>query len=316
MELDCHYDKSGAVEALDEVIQGGLAYVAAKEDAAIQHLSAVDLDRLIVKQNSTNNKMWHLMSTTPDGSPDCEVVFRVQGILAAVDLVANHKFTKCKPDRAAGLSQRVKLIGLDSPLFQNALRQTLLVHSAFERHFGRSVNSWNVGGETADGYISLSSNYFTRSTPSAAAERHEPADGVDPFGVLQHFEKIGLVHTKENVVKYFRKYMSKDGVAEIYGAFPGNFRVGDIVEARGSVTVVSAKNSTLKVHYHLHSVILHDARFSKIAEDLRAKVVRRAIVPSVLVRKGEFIDEDEDVGQTRKRLKELAVTDDDSVMTH
>lgn len=99
------------------------------------------------------------------------------------------------------------------------------------------------------------------------------------------------------------------------------------MEVRASATVVSSKHSALKIHFHLHAMILHDARFSKVSKLLRiismashneiqaAEEKRVTANPPVetrkrLRKKGAAVDEDLEVGETRKKLKQLAVTDD------
>ncbi|KAJ7132000.1 hypothetical protein C8R46DRAFT_1235775 [Mycena filopes] len=306
MELDTHYDRANAGIALDATIRKGATAVTEIDDTAIQHLSNVQMDHLVVQQTDLTQKMWRIMAFDSSTQDYCEVVFRIEGILASVDLVATSNM--CEPKKAANLSQRIRLIGLNSAEFNDAIRQTKVIQGFFERHFGSQVSTWNVGDELGDPFINISANYFTRANTEGTAVSIELGDGVDPFGILRKFKTSGLIHTDDNQVKYFRKIIEADESVQYVTIFPGNLRVGDIVEGRASATVVGGKNGSLKVHFHLHSVILHNSKFSKAAEELRIRDDRVPVALKRPRRKGAFI-EDKDVGAVRKKFRQMTVVD-------
>lgn len=100
------------------------------------------------------------------------------------------------------------------------------------------------------------------------------------------------------------------------------------MEARASATVVASKHGALKIHFHLHTLILHDAQFSKvrfrhfvrcgnylpayfqIAEEKRVKATPKVESKKRLRKLRAAIDEDLDVGEARKKLKQMSVSDD------
>ncbi|KAJ7716878.1 hypothetical protein B0H16DRAFT_1740963 [Mycena metata] len=280
MELDIHYDRTSA-EAL---VYKNAQALSLKNDLAIQHLTNVQTDCLVVQQCDPSKKMWKLL---------------------AYDATTEEYSAK-----AVNLSQRVKLVGLDCQAFKLALQQTKLIQGAFEHHFGTQVTAWNVGDDLSDGFLNISANFFTRSNGTDGLEAVAVGEGVDPFSILPKFKGAGLVHTIDNAVKYYRKSVDANGAVFYDKIFPGNFRVGDIVEVRASATVVSSKHSALKIHFHLHAMILHDARFSKAAEEKRVTANPPFETKKRLRKKGAAVDEDLEVGETRKKLKQLAVTDD------
>ncbi|KAJ7781442.1 hypothetical protein B0H16DRAFT_1710647 [Mycena metata] len=237
----------------------------------------------------------------------------MEGILATSDLVVGSHVGSFPVAKAANLSQRVKIVGLGCQAFNHALQQTKIIQGAFERHFGCPITAWNVGHDLSDGFLNISANYFTRSNGTDGLEAVPAGDGVDPFSTLPKFKAAGLMHTIDNVVKYYKKSVDAKGEASYDKIYPGTFRVGDIVEARASATVIRGKQRALKIHFHLHTLILLDPQFSKAAEDKRVKAIPLAGSKKRLRKRRATVDEDLDVGEARKRLKELAVTDSDDI---
>ncbi|KAJ7714283.1 hypothetical protein B0H16DRAFT_1742755 [Mycena metata] len=308
MELDIHYDRTSA-EAL---VYKNAQALSLKNDLAIQHLTNVQTDCLVVQQCDPSKKMWKLLVYDATAEEYCEIVFRMEGVLVTADLVVANNIGRRVSRQAIVLSltTRVKLVGLDCQAFKLALQQTKLIQGAFKRHFGTQVTAWNVRDDLSDGFLNISANFFTRSNGTDGLEAVAVGEGVDPFSILPKFKGAGLVHTIDNAVKYYRKSVDANGAVFYDKIFPGNFRVGDTVEVRASATVVSSKHSALKIHFHLHAMILHDARFSKAAEEKRVTANPPFETKKRLRKKGAAVDEDLEVGETRKKLKQLAVTDD------
>ncbi|KAJ7732514.1 hypothetical protein B0H16DRAFT_1732714 [Mycena metata] len=301
-----------AASALGDLIRKNAEAIKEKNDEAIQHLTQTD--SVVVQQSHTSKQQWRLFTCDAKTEEYCEIVFRMEGILVASQLVVGNNIGSFPTAKVANLSQRVKIVGLGCPSFNDALQQTKIVQAAFERHFGCPI-AWNVGDELTDGFLNISANYLTRINGIDDLEVVAVGEGIDPFSTLSKFKAAGLVHTIDNVVKYYRKSVDANGAVIYDTIVPANFRIGDIVEARASATVVASKHGALKIHFHLHTLILHDAQFSKVRFRHFVRGERVKATPKVESKKRlrklrAAIDEDLDVGEARKKLKQMSVSDD------
>ncbi|KAJ6585946.1 hypothetical protein B0H19DRAFT_1060124 [Mycena capillaripes] len=311
MELDSNYDRIAAGIALESILDAAVKEMRTVPDQAVQHLCDVDVERLMLQQTGAEKKQWRLVTVSNDGKPDCEVVFRMQGILSRVDVVAGTNMAKCNISKAAHLSQRIQLVGMGSALFESGANNTNIIHSVFSRFLrGRRVKPWRIGEDAAAAQLNSSTNYFSRISDEPGAVVVEFAKGVDPFDVFKKFQGSGLVHTVDNVVKYYSLTTDKK---QLYAAYPGNFRCGDVVEIRSSVVAHLNKQNMVGIHLQLLSLVLLDNTLSKSAESLRNKIKPSTQV--TLRRKAiDFLQEDV-VGEARKKMKLMTVNDEDTEAT-
>jgi hypothetical protein len=82
----------------------------------------------------------------------------------------------------------------------------------FERHFGTKVDAWTVSDNVYGDYLNASSRFLTRTSDEPHAEPVDFGDGVDPHGFCKQFAGVGLIHTIDNVVKYYK--LQDDSTAE------------------------------------------------------------------------------------------------------
>ncbi|KAJ7445311.1 hypothetical protein FB451DRAFT_1055705, partial [Mycena latifolia] len=206
-------------------------------------------------------KVWRLGTANSDGMIEHEVVFRMQGILSTAELSLTSSMARTKATKAAFFSQKLQLVGMGSDLFEKAISNLDFVRDIFVRSFpGRVLQPWPAG--LRESVIHASSNFFTRVADDPTAIHIDVGGGVDPFNSMQQLQTHGLVHTEENVVKYYK--LVRDAITG-YFAFPANFRPGDIVEIRGSIVAVPCKKSAFKLHYHLNSVVRLDNTYSSVS---------------------------------------------------
>ncbi|KAJ6460425.1 hypothetical protein DFH09DRAFT_1348539 [Mycena vulgaris] len=305
MVFDTLYDQDAAGKALESLMQTRIEELKIKKDLAIQHLSDADVDGLKVLQSGQTRKTWRLATGEEDGPMENEVVFSMHGVLSKVDIIAGASMAS----KAANFSQRIQLVGLGSPSFERAVANSAVVQGIFCRGFGHSNVAALMSGEEGQGpTLNASSHYFTRIRDAPRAARVPFGNGIDPFNVLSRFAATELVHTEENIVKYYRVIKDvKTGVPAYYEAYPGSFRVGDIVEIRGSLVAFHGKQQSIKTRFHLDSMVLLDNTFSKAAEEAKSQLKAFPTSTVTLRRKKEYTEEDEDVTRTRKRFKALSV---------
>ncbi|KAJ7171228.1 hypothetical protein C8R46DRAFT_1216806 [Mycena filopes] len=282
-----------------------------RDDMAAQHLSSVNVEGVVIKQTGGVRKTWRMAAMAESPEDDTEVVFRMQGVLSLVELVAGN-LSRLNNNKAANISQRVKIVGLGSASFELAVQNTKVIQEAFSRFFGgRPISGWNTGDGTGETFLIASNRFLTSNKDYPNCKSVPIGPGVDPLKSLERFKSAGLIHTADNIVNYFRLYKDpKSGEDIYYSSFPGAFRVGDIVEIQGSVTAFQTKQQKIKTHFHMQSLTLLDHKYSREAELARARPSYEPDLPATLVRKSWFTEEeDNDVSHTRKKFKELKVSD-------
>ncbi|KAJ7710368.1 hypothetical protein B0H17DRAFT_1123521 [Mycena rosella] len=310
--MDTHYNREAAKDTLEKLLSTRLAEVQGKDDPSIQHLSGVQVNNLVVQETGDKRKLWRVGPANESGDMECETVFRVQGALSRVDLVARSSMGRSKATKAANFSQRVQIVGLGSALFDQAVANASLVQATFGRYFaGQTVTAWPVG--TAEVFINASTRYFTRAVDDRAATAVAFGRGVDPLNALGPFNAQGLIHTEDNIVKYY-KLVTDRGEPRYHSATPAEFRVGDLVEIRGTIVAFPSKANEIKTYYHMSSLIRLDTKYSIAAEDAKAAEwskmhMQFAPASTMLRRNAAHLEEDEDVLRAHKKFKDMSVID-------
>ncbi|KAJ7033246.1 hypothetical protein C8F04DRAFT_1261057 [Mycena alexandri] len=313
MNFDKYYDSVSAARVLEELAKKKIDVIQRRGDPSTQHLSEVDLDNVVVQETGLHRKTWRL-SVPGDGTiEDHEVLFRVHGVLSKVELVPGN-ISKMSASRMANLSQRVQIVGLGGGSFDRAIQNTKVIQEHYGRFFGsRRINPWNVGQAGGATYINASCRYFNSEKDDPTATVIEFGPGVDPLNLFAkaNVKGEGLIHTLDNEVKYFKSANDPaSGELFYYSAFPGVFRVGDIVEVQGTVVAFVNRQNIVKTHFHLVSLTLQDSKFAKDAEIARSKVsVPKG--PGVTLRRKACFEEEEDsaVSHTRRKFKEMRFDD-------
>ncbi|KAJ7695921.1 hypothetical protein B0H17DRAFT_865701, partial [Mycena rosella] len=157
--------------------------------------------------------------------------------------------------------QQVTITGLGGELFDKGLRNLQEINGMFDRYFLQDAMTKWTNAEL-DGHLVMNAgNRFFTSLDNEPGARHVSfGAGVDPLGVLQTVVGNRMVHAAENVVSYFKqtnKYIYDT-------AFPGNFRVGDMVEVEVSVIAFKSRNKMIKMHCNLRVLTLIDGIYSKV----------------------------------------------------
>ncbi|KAJ7740543.1 hypothetical protein B0H16DRAFT_1728905 [Mycena metata] len=256
------YNKTEARIKLEAAIGQSRTLLTAQKDAAIQHLRDLDVEKLAVQATGSANPVWRLGPVTETGEVEEEFAFHMQGILAKTSL------TPGDIERAINTSQGLSLIGLGSPLFSDAVKNLHEIHALFCRYFpSNSMAKW-TDADNAETTLKASNRFFTLTEDEPDAVHINFASGVDPLHKLDRFVGDQLVHTSANVVHYRKRVSNDEGESTLDIAYPGTFRIGDIVEIYASVIAfkTSGKMGTIKMHCNLNGLTLLDSTFSKASE--------------------------------------------------
>ncbi|KAJ7241285.1 hypothetical protein C8J57DRAFT_1527028 [Mycena rebaudengoi] len=282
----------------------------AKGDLSLQHLKLLKLDQLTVQTTGTKRKVWRLGPTNEFGGADQEVVIRMQGILAQADLTPGN-VSRFTTTTAINMSQRVQLIGLESPTFKDCIDQTRNVAALYAQHFkGFKMSRYETGDDVHGDFLNASNRFFTSLHDDPQAVPTPFGAGVDIMGVLPKLQGTVLVHTEDNAVKYFRigeDPKTKEAVRD--AAFPALFQVGDIVEVHGSfIAFTTKKGKEITMLFNLQTITLIDSSFTKAATMAKNKSNHAidATASFSMRRKAPYENED---GEIHKRFRGLAVTE-------
>ncbi|KAK0438271.1 hypothetical protein EV421DRAFT_1906806 [Armillaria borealis] len=195
-----------------------------------------------------DDQVWRLSRGPEDGGID-EVVFMVMGAIAWVDLPPVY--------RDIGYARENTLPQPGSDHYKPWKRHVQKRHREHER--GEKQGRERLLAGAAGG---LEARPISRKS--------EQEDGVplmediDPNGVLARLAGVNLIHTEDNVVKYFRGML--DGKKKRYiPARPQVFRLGDIVEAQCLVVFVKSKGGGVKMKLILRALALVNCEHAMVS---------------------------------------------------
>ncbi|KAJ6497119.1 hypothetical protein C8R47DRAFT_1069170 [Mycena vitilis] len=303
-----HYNREAAKQALEEAIKESKGFLTAQDDASVQHLSGLDVDRIEVQATGDRTQIWRVGPTGEDGTIQEELALHMQGILlkssfrpgdvGALDL-----------NKASSLSQQITVGGIGSAAFNEGVVRLQDLHSLFGRHFpANAVSTWETQCDGGDPVLNASTRYFTAVADDPTAVHIPFRNGVDPLKKLERFVGDQLVHTPANVVKYYRRTKQERTESNTGGYVtvtvqPSQFRVGDIVEVDISVFAFqsAARKSTIKMHCNLNSVTLLNGTFAKAAEEAKRDAAPAPVVlKTALRRRNPYADEDDKASKKTK----------------
>ncbi|KAJ7698917.1 hypothetical protein B0H17DRAFT_926895, partial [Mycena rosella] len=109
---------------------------------------------------------------------------------------------------------------------------------------------------------------FTSKLDANNEDRVEFHDRLDPTGDLEKLKTDQLIHSQDNVVRYYKcdlETESESVSAVTYPtAIPGMFKIGDIVEMQASLITRSTCQHKIKVMCRLHVLTLLDNSFTRV----------------------------------------------------
>ncbi|KAJ7608634.1 hypothetical protein DFH06DRAFT_1346789 [Mycena polygramma] len=301
-----HYNREAAKQALEDAIKESKEFLTAQDDASVQHLSGLDVDRFAVQATGGRTQIWRLGPTGQDGTIEEELALHMQGILLKSSFrpgdVSGLDFNK-----ASSISQQITVGGIGSAAFNEGVVRLQDLHALFGRHFpANALHSWETQCDGGDPVLNASTRYFTAVADDPTAVHIPFENGVDPLKKLERFVGDQLVHTPANVVKYYRRTKQESTDTSGYvteTVQPSQFRVGDIIEVDISVFAFqsAARKSTIKMHCNLNSVTLLNGSFAKAAEEAKRDAIPAAtVLKTALRRRNPYADEDDKASKKTK----------------
>ncbi|KAJ7120547.1 hypothetical protein C8R43DRAFT_1136720 [Mycena crocata] len=249
--MDAYYPMAKAVTNLTGAAELSKNSIAERGREGLQHLADVDLDALDIIATGNQVKIWKLCTVADEGGVFDEVVFRIQGVLTKNELVPK-AINRCAPHKAIHLSQHVEICGLGTEIFEQGVSGVIAVHQKLAEHmadaemFPLAMKKQEPNGS----HIPASKRLFTERCDAPTEQDNVFAPGIDTLGRLAKLKGTNLIHAPDNMVKYFRLVVAKDGQSARYvKTIPGAFKIGDLVELQLSF-VAMLSNKRVKVDKH------------------------------------------------------------------
>ncbi len=111
-------------------------------------------------------------------------------------------------DKLRFLSQSVTITGVGSELFKESMEALKDLRQRGERDFKQGqLEEWRPEQFQGDDAVELSNRYFTTRNRAVYQTSVPITHVIDPNGVLRRVAGDNMVHTEDNVVKYYRGYM-------------------------------------------------------------------------------------------------------------
>ncbi|GLB38110.1 hypothetical protein LshimejAT787_0411610 [Lyophyllum shimeji] len=288
----------------------------------LEHYASMDvegLDRRLSRICKTSNwtdqikvqqfegpKTWRLVCDSGDETKE-EIVLSLQGSIVEKDLPPMLEKPRVNITKYKYLRQSIRISGLGTSTFGDALRSTGEIFGLFDREFrDGDLDSWTAtSNQNAEDDIFDASNRYFTPRRDASLEESIPFDKLaDPNNILKKMAGDQYVHTEDNEVLYFRRRTTQDGKRSHEKVGPQTFRVGDIVEIQVSFVVVPTKGDRYKMMSVLRSIALIDGAFSKHKSSKQQPEPKASIT---LKRKVQYEEPADDEEEDRRRKRAMDV---------
>ncbi|KAF8584393.1 hypothetical protein K439DRAFT_1616693 [Ramaria rubella] len=214
--------------------------------------------------------------------------FKLHGYIARKELPPIYANTK-----PLWASQFVTICGLESDRFQNGLKIIAALYQAFASRVGEdNVQKFSMGQFAGYPSLNFARRYFSGITDGTS----EPLPKeIDPSAGWPNLSGI----------------LKKNVYAGISNVEPSVFQTGALVEVTFTVTAKLRKN-TWKVYHDLNEIVLLNDNVVKWYQARKLdEIVKLPLqLSSVSSKRGreEAHGEDHEIGQARKKLKELDIS--------
>ncbi|KAF7976041.1 hypothetical protein HWV62_7944 [Athelia sp. TMB] len=311
--MDVFYDILAAQEAIKKIVtarstgKASTMQLAKYADALPDNISTITTDIPMALR---------LIERRETGEDYEEIVFRVQGALSFTQLPPIRSKTTL-PDKgdARYMKQSVRLTGLGDKQFHGAIDGLVNIATFMGQNLERGeVEGWAPARFRCWEAIEASNRYFVHQNSEGDMVSVPLSAGVDPDGVLATIAGEEWVHTEDNTVSYYRASTDGEGKQKYETIKPGEFRLGDLVEAQISAIAVKrrVRGDVYSMKLVLRALTMLDDGYSRAARTNRMKQAARKPTSSVIVMKrsvGYLEDEgDRDEVPTNK-MKRLSVNE-------
>ncbi|TRM55917.1 hypothetical protein BD626DRAFT_541730 [Schizophyllum amplum] len=198
-----------------------------------------------------------------------ELVVEITGVVLNSDLPPIEDRIPTGRDKARYIRQSIKLTGLDSPHFANALQDVKAVRDVFVRSVTGNVQAADNLSEEDEGSIDISNRYFSSGRDVDQTQAIPFSTNVDPCGYLAALSSPAFVHTSDNEVAYVMYVQDPKAAKSRYiPCSPAAVKVGDIVTCKMAFCLVPLprqSESKWKVLHVLRAIAVMDTSLTEEA---------------------------------------------------
>ncbi|PBK91041.1 hypothetical protein ARMGADRAFT_933168, partial [Armillaria gallica] len=236
-------------------------------------------------------QIWRLARGPKDSKGIDGVVFMATGALIHIDLPPNvdEQNDRGMRNKIRFLNQSVTIAGMGSELFQDSIDTLKELHQRGEREFKQGqLEEWCPGQFQGDDAVEMVNWYFRPQTKSENQTSVQLSSDINPKGVLRWMAGDNMVHTEDNIMKYYKKVSKRQySVNNIMTksdqryaeAKPQMFRTGDIVEVQCSIVFIKGKAGVVKMKLILRALALVNCKHSMVRDSYHARL-GKLITPS------------------------------------
>ncbi|KAK0500119.1 hypothetical protein EDD18DRAFT_1102303 [Armillaria luteobubalina] len=256
--MDCFYNKDNARCSIDALITNRICkdkyHLMRLVKGPGQDKNAIS-NAYIKKDDDVGT--WRIVRHGNNKGAVEEIVFTITGAINMLDLPPITRETRNQKEKARFLSQTIRLTGLGSKGFEDAVNAIKVVQQMGEQEFKEGeLEDWKPSVVQGYTIVELSNRYFRPHTASNEEESVPFSTDVDPEGILGRLMQHKLMHMDNNIVSYFKGEIDNRGKKRYTMAKPQIFRVGDIVEAQCSMVFLRSNNSAVRLKPVLRAIVL------------------------------------------------------------
>ncbi|KAK0506574.1 hypothetical protein EDD18DRAFT_1097840 [Armillaria luteobubalina] len=268
--MDCFYNKDNARRSIDVLITNRI-----RKDE--YHLARLVKDKKAISnayiKKDDDAGTWRIVRHGSNEGTVKEIMFTMTRAINTLDLPPITRETRNQKEKVRFLSQSIRLTGLGSKGFEDAVKAIKIVQQMGEQEFKEGeLEDWKPAVMQGCTVIELSNRYFRPCNASNKEESVPFSMDLDPEGILGKLMQHKLMHMDNNIVSYFKGEIDKRGKKRYTTAKPQIFQVGDIVEAQCSMVFLKGNNSTVRLKVVLRAIVLVNCNHSMQASNNRRNV--------------------------------------------
>ncbi|KAL6301047.1 hypothetical protein BKA93DRAFT_709713, partial [Sparassis latifolia] len=193
-----------------------------------------------------------------------DAVLHVQGFLCKKDLppiVQNdHSQDIRLPSKLFRATQSVKLMGLGSPTFAEAVKGVIAIHQLFAQHLDKGMLiPWSPIREHDELVLEFSNWYLSFMRDMEDDNEILIGNDIDPFGILRSRIRDETYLTN-NVVQYFERITRLSGETSIVVIKPSVIQEGQLVELQVTFCTVPTSKGRMLMLSKLQSICILDCQ--------------------------------------------------------
>ncbi|PBK80325.1 hypothetical protein ARMGADRAFT_949743, partial [Armillaria gallica] len=163
------------------------------------------------------------------------------------------------------LSQSITITGFNSMTFDDAINALKEIQHTGEWEFHQGqLLKWTPNQLQGYDVLELLNRYLRSQSKTERETGILIDNNVDPKGILARLAGNTMVHTKENVVRYYRGIIN-GGKKRYMMTKPHAFRTGNIVEAQFSIVFVKCKGDNVKMKMILQAIAMINCKHMMVS---------------------------------------------------